>query len=723
MAIGIVELDVADLLQPELGDDLAHRIALEIGMRGGAEDMGVALLGGELDRLRDRRDIDDALLARDLRDREADGRREPADQHIHAVLGNQLLGGGGGGGRLQLGVAGEAHDFLAEDAACGIEFVHGHIVAVHRRLAVNGSGSGYRVEHPDPDLVGLNGACSQHCRRRCRSKKRTSHGWHPPRCEVRLPRTMLQPRRLYARFRETSNCPVRERIALPSAARSCYEARLMASPQDFPARVLIGRLWRSHIRANLPALRLAALAMALSAAAQAGYIRVVQELVDEVLVAGNEALIVFVSLTIFALGLVQGFSAYFSAVILARVGQGVVASFQSAMFGHLVHADLVFFDNSRTGALISRFTNDVNLMRQALSTTLLTLGRDSLTIVFVLGVLFYQDWLLTLIVLFVFPTTLVLVLRIGRRIRRITSSAQTSWGEFTATLEQAVTGIRHIKAYRLEDRERREADAAIARIRRLAVKAVRVQAVSRPIMEFLGAVAVAAVIFYGGGQVAAGNITPGTVVAFLTAFLVAYRPVKHLVSVNAAILRGLVRRAALLRTAGPETRNRGCAGRSTPPRRPGRDRLRGRVLLLCRGAGGALRPFAHLPGGPHIGPGRGFRGRQDHDPQPHSALLRCRNRPGGHRRAGPADRHPRLAQGQDRAGEPGTYRCSTTAFTPISPADGRARRKKRSAPPRAMQARTTSSRPCRRATARGSASSACASRAASASASPLRAPC
>ncbi len=314
----------------------------------------------------------------------------------------------------------------------------------------------------------------------------------------------------------------------------------MASAQPLVARALIGRLWRSHIRANLPALRLAGLAMALGAAASAGYIRVVQTLVDEVLVAGDEALIIGVSLTIVALGLAQGFSAYFSAVILAKVGQGVIASFQSAMFGHLVHADLAFFDNSRTGVLISRFTNDANLMRAALSTTLLALGRDSLTILFLLGVLFYQHWALTLIVLFAFPTALVLVLRIGRRIRRIARSAQTSWGEFTATLEQTMTGIRHIKAYRLEERERRQADAVIERIRRLAIKAVRVQALSRPIMEFLAAVAIAGVIFYGGAQVASGKLSPGTIVAFLTAFLVAYRPVKNLVSVNTAIQQGLV---------------------------------------------------------------------------------------------------------------------------------------------------------------------------------------
>ena len=314
----------------------------------------------------------------------------------------------------------------------------------------------------------------------------------------------------------------------------------MASPQDLPVRALIGRLWRGHIRANLPSLRLAALAMALSAAAQAGYIRVVQELVDEVLVAGNEALIVFVSLAIFALGLVQGFSAYFSAVILARVGQGVVASFQSAMFGHLVHADLAFFDNSRTGALISRFTNDVNLMRGALSTTLLTLGRDSLTIVFVLGVLFYQDWLLTLVVLFVFPTTLILVLRIGPA---HPPDHELRADELGRVHRHARTGPHRHPPHQGLPAGGARAQAggrAIERIRRLAVKTVRVQAVSRPIMEFLGAVAIAAVIFYGGGQVAAGAITPGTIVAFLTAFLIAYRPVKHLVSVNAAIQQGLV---------------------------------------------------------------------------------------------------------------------------------------------------------------------------------------
>ena len=314
----------------------------------------------------------------------------------------------------------------------------------------------------------------------------------------------------------------------------------MDSPQVLSARALMGRLWRSHIRTSLPTLRLALLAMALNAAAQAGYVQVVQHLVDDVLVAGDEALIVLISLTIVALGLVQGFSFYFSTVILARVGLGVIASFQSAMFGHLVHADLGFFDDSRTGALISRFTNDVNLMRQALSTALATLVKDSLTIVFLLGVLFHMNWLLTVIVLFVFPTTLILVLRIGLRIRRITRSAQASWGEFTTTLEQTFVGIRHIKAYGLEERERRQADAVIERIRRLAVKAARVQALSRPIMEFLAAVAISAVIYYGGTQVAAGTITPGTIVAFLVAFLVAYRPVKHLVSVNAAIQQGLV---------------------------------------------------------------------------------------------------------------------------------------------------------------------------------------
>ena len=282
------------------------------------------------------------------------------------------------------------------------------------------------------------------------------------------------------------------------------------------------------------------LAMALGAAATAGYVRVVQNLVDDVLVARDEGLIAAVSLIIVALGLVQGFSAYISAVILARIGQGVIASFQSAMFGHLVQADLGFFDNSRTGVLISRFTNDVNLIRQALSTTLVALVKDSLTILFLLGVLFYEHWLLTLIVLFVFPSALILVLRIGRRIRRITHSTQTSWGEFTATLEQAFTGIRHIKAYGLEERECREADAAIERIRRLAIKSVRVQALSRPIMEFLGAVAIAAAIFYGGGKVAAGELTAGTIVAFLLAFIIAYRPVKNLVGVNAAIQQGLV---------------------------------------------------------------------------------------------------------------------------------------------------------------------------------------
>ena len=313
----------------------------------------------------------------------------------------------------------------------------------------------------------------------------------------------------------------------------------MAPKQDNPTRELVGRIWRTHLRSRRLPLLIAMAAMAVGAAATASVAYIVKEVVDRILVEQNTLMLHLIPVAIVVLGLVRGFSELVAQTLLAKVGQGVVAAFQSAMFRHLLGSDASYLAGSRTGTLISRFTNDVNLLRYAFSKSLVGLAKDALTLIFLIGVLFHENWELAAITFVVFPISAAPIVYIGRRVRQISHRSQEGWGDLTATLGQALLGARQIKAYGLEQREAERAEHDIRRIRDLAVKDVRTRARARPILEFLGSSAIALLVYYGGMQVVGGNVSPGTIVAFMTAFILAYQPVRSLANLNATLQAGL----------------------------------------------------------------------------------------------------------------------------------------------------------------------------------------
>jgi subfamily B ATP-binding cassette protein MsbA len=201
--------------------------------------------------------------------------------------------------------------------------------------------------------------------------------------------------------------------------------------------------------------------------------------------------------------------------------------------------DLAFFHDNATGRLVSRFTNDINMMRAAVSNALTGFGKDTLSLVGLVIVMFISEWSLALIAAVVFPLAVVPIVRLGQRMRKVTSHTQVQMGEFMTLLDQSFQGIRHVKAYGMERYERnRVADLARA-IYRLVFKAARVRALSSPIMETLSGVAIGAVIIYGGYRVIDGATTAGDFFAFITAALMAYEPVKRLANLNTSLQEGL----------------------------------------------------------------------------------------------------------------------------------------------------------------------------------------
>jgi ATP-binding cassette, subfamily B, bacterial MsbA len=302
---------------------------------------------------------------------------------------------------------------------------------------------------------------------------------------------------------------------------------------------LLKRLLKEHVLRYRKRLVLAISCMMVVAAMTAANAYMMQPVLDKVFIEKNAQMLVFVPVVVFLIALCNAFAQFGQSFLMRYVGQRILADMQIDLFSHFMKCDLGLFHDQSSGRLISRFTNDIQMMRHAVSSALTTLTREVLTMLFLVGVMVYQSWELTLIALVVFPVAILPVMRLSRRMRKIADSTQAELGEFTMRLDEIFQGARTVKAYNRESYEVDRASSIIERLFALYHKAARVQSASSPMMELLSGIAIASVIAYGGAQVIEGTTTPGAFFSFITAFIMAYRPVKALAGLNTIMQEGL----------------------------------------------------------------------------------------------------------------------------------------------------------------------------------------
>ena len=315
--------------------------------------------------------------------------------------------------------------------------------------------------------------------------------------------------------------------------------RLDSPQRPDSTRHLLVRLVRDHVRPYLGRLLIAGLCMALAAGATAALAYLMEPVLDELFLKKDRTLLIVVPALVLVITLIRGAATYGQAVLMAFVGQRVIADLQSRVFAHILRFDLAFFQDTASGKLVSRLTNDVNMMRNAVANALTGMVRDSLTLFFLIGVMFEKDWKLALIACVVFPIAIYPIARLGRRMRKFSTSALNELGLFTARLNEAFQGARHVKAYNREDFEAARTDRLIESVFRLIFKQHRTRAIASPLMETLGGVFIAILILYGGWQVIEEALSPGAFFAFVTAMLLAYRPLRALANLNASLQEGL----------------------------------------------------------------------------------------------------------------------------------------------------------------------------------------
>ncbi|HEV2186219.1 MAG TPA: ABC transporter transmembrane domain-containing protein [Stellaceae bacterium] len=302
---------------------------------------------------------------------------------------------------------------------------------------------------------------------------------------------------------------------------------------------LIRRLTHDFIWPHRRAIVLAFVCMGIGSGSTAVRAWLMQPMLDRIFVGREGSLLLLIAGAVFAIAIIKGVADYSEAVLMSRVGQRVITDVQNALYARLIRADLAYFNAHASGTLVSRFSADVIFLRSAAANVLIAIGKDSVTVALLVGLMFYEDWMLALASFFAFPLAIRPITGIGRRMRRVSASTQVEAGLITTLLNQTFQGARHVKAYGMEAYEQHRAEELFERMFRLIDRGNRTRARASPMMEALGGSAVGVVILYGGYQVIEGARTPGAFFTFITALLLAYQPLKSLANLNASLQEGL----------------------------------------------------------------------------------------------------------------------------------------------------------------------------------------
>ena len=286
-------------------------------------------------------------------------------------------------------------------------------------------------------------------------------------------------------------------------------------------------------------LALAMVCMAVVAGVTALMAYLVKPVLDDIFFQKNMATLSLLPPFIILLYIVKGGFGYGQSYLMSYVGQRIVANLRENLYGHLQRLSLSYFDRTSTGLLMSRIINDVNLIQGAVSSAVTGILKDLFTIIGLLAVIFYRDWQLAGLAMLVLPIAVLPIVKFGRKLRKISTQSQKTMAAISIHLHETLSGNRIVKAFGMEDREAERFREKNQKFFDLTMKDVSVKSMSSPIMEFLGGIGIAAIIWYGGYNVIRGTSTPGTFFSFLTALLMLYEPIKHLSGVNNTIQQGM----------------------------------------------------------------------------------------------------------------------------------------------------------------------------------------
>ncbi len=265
----------------------------------------------------------------------------------------------------------------------------------------------------------------------------------------------------------------------------------------------------------------------------------VKPMLDGIFFNQDRAMLKLVPLAILGIFLVKGLFYFIYNYLLVKVGQSVIRDLRNILYGHIQSLPLSFFHTKPTGELISRIISDVTLIQGAVSNVLVGILKDTCQVLFLIGVIFYQDWRMASIAMISLPLVIYPIVNFGRRHRRLSRGSQQTTAQVSNILYETITGNRIVKAFCMEKYEEGRFAKTLDALFAIVMRDTKIGAISRPLMEFLGGVGISLVVLYGGNQVLEGKSTPGTFFSFLTALIMIYEPIKGVSAINNVLQQGI----------------------------------------------------------------------------------------------------------------------------------------------------------------------------------------
>jgi len=275
------------------------------------------------------------------------------------------------------------------------------------------------------------------------------------------------------------------------------------------------------------------------AAFTGAYAYLARPVLDNIFINKDMQMLLVLPLVLLAISLFKGAFTYAQAYLMNYVGLRVVADVRDELYAHIIKLPLVFHVANASGRLLARLLDDVHLFQEAVSSMFKDAVQQTLTIFVLVGVIFYQNWQLAILAVVVLPLSIYPMLRLGKRLRKIAFTGQERIADLAALIKESLTGIRVVKAFVKEKFEANRFHDVNTRYFSATMKGAQVAAFTSPVMEFVGSIGVAAVIWYGGYLVIQDVMTPGAFASFLTATFLLYNPIRRLAHANNTIQRAL----------------------------------------------------------------------------------------------------------------------------------------------------------------------------------------
>ena len=286
-------------------------------------------------------------------------------------------------------------------------------------------------------------------------------------------------------------------------------------------------------------LLVAAFCMLIMAGTVAGIPFLMKPVIDDIFIRQDLTMLKMVPLIVVLLYIIKGLAMYGQEYLMNFVGEDIIRKLRNQLYDRIQDLSLAFFHREKTGTLMSRITNDVNIIKSMVSTSVTGSVRDVFSIIGLTGVIFYRDWKLALLAMVVLPIAFYPVVEFGRRIRRVSTGRQEAMAEMNSFLHETLAGNKIVKAFGMEAYEKERLNQKSQRLFKFEMKSVKYRSLTTPVMEFMGGLGGAGVIWYGGYKVITGASTPGTFFSFLAAVLLLYGPAKKLAKLNTRVQEGM----------------------------------------------------------------------------------------------------------------------------------------------------------------------------------------